>query len=187
MQFLFSEEYKFRTWKKLWIALAEAEKELGLDISDRQIAELKQYANIIDYETAEAKEREIRHDVMSHVHAYAKQAPEGGKILHLGATSCFVGDNTDLIILKEALKLTLGRLAGVIDKLSAFAEEQKNTTTLGFTHYQPAQLTTVGKRACLWLQDFATDFIELGRRLDDLKARGAKGTTRHPGQLYESL
>jgi len=177
MQFLFSEEYKFRTWKKLWIALAESEKELGLEITNGQIAELKKYADVIDYETAEAKEREIRHDVMSHVHAYAQQAPEGGKIIHLGATSCFVGDNTDLIILREALKLTMGRLYRVIDNLRNFAEKHKSTATLGFTHYQPAQLTTIGKRACLWLQDFITDFTELSRRLQDLKARGAKGAT----------
>ena len=177
MQYLFSEEKKFRTWKRLWIALAESEKELGLDISDAQLAELRAFADVIDYETAEAKEREIRHDVMSHVHAYAMQAPEGGKILHLGATSCFVGDNTDLIILREALDEILVKLRRVIANLAAFAEAQKKLPTLGFTHYQPAQLTTVGKRACLWLQDFVTDFEELLYRRNGLKARGVKGTT----------
>lgn len=177
MQYLFSEEFKFRTWRRLWIALAEAEQELGLPITDAQLAELRTFADDINYEVAEAKEREIRHDVMSHVHAYAVQAPEGGKILHLGATSCYVGDNTDLIIMREALTLVLGKLRKVIANLAAFAARHRESTTLGFTHYQPAQLTTVGKRACLWLQDFMTDFEELLRRRDTLRARGVKGTT----------
>ena len=177
MQHLFSEDYKFRTWRRLWIALAESEKELGINISDQQINELKQFADDINYEVAEQKEREIRHDVMSHVYAYGCQATEGSKILHLGATSCFVGDNTDLIIIKESLILVKKRLLKVIKNLSEFSTEYKDTPVLGFTHYQPAQLTTMGKRASLWLYDFLSDFKEIEYRLDGLLARGVKGTT----------
>ena len=177
MQYLFSEEFKFRTWRQLWIYLAESEKDLGLSITDKQIEELKKFKDDINYEVAEKKEQEIRHDVMSHVHAFAEQAPDGGKIIHLGATSCFIGDNTDLIIMKEALHLVQTRLLKVIKNLSDFANEYKELPTLGFTHYQPAQLTTVGKRATLWLYDFFSDFNDITSRIDNLQARGVKGTT----------
>ena len=147
MQYLFSEEKKFRTWRKLWIALAESEKELGLSITDEQIKELKKYAEDINYDVAKAREKVVRHDVMSHVYAYGEQAKSAKPIIHLGATSCYVGDNTDLMILYEALELVLTKLVNVMSNLASFARTYKDMPTLGFTHYQPAQLTTVGKRA----------------------------------------
>ena len=148
---LFSPDTKFRTWRKLWIALAEAQKELGLNITDEQIEELKKFQNDINYELAEEIEKETRHDVMSHVRAYGSQCPKAKGIIHLGATSCFVGDNTDVLIYFQALKLVKNKVLSVISKLSRFAEKYKDMPTLGFTHYQPAQLVTVGKRACLWI------------------------------------
>ncbi len=177
MQELFSPDMKFRTWRRLWIALAEAEKELGLDITDEQIEELKKHKDDINYETAEQKEREVRHDVMAHVHAYGEQCPLARGIIHLGATSCYVGDNTDLIIMYEALALVRKKLAAVIDKLSEFALKYKGLPTLGFTHYQPAQLVTVGKRACLWIQDLLIDLDDLEHILFSKKLLGSKGTT----------
>jgi len=177
MSYLFSAEKKFRTWRRLWIALAEAERELGLKITQKQIAELKRFADDINFDIAEAREREVRHDVMAHVYAFGTQCPTARPIIHLGATSCFVGDNADLVILAEALDMCIVRLANVIDRLAAFAEKYKDLPTLGHTHFQPAQPTTVGKRACLWVQDFAMDLAELELRRKQLRARGVKGTT----------
>jgi adenylosuccinate lyase len=174
---LFSPDTKFRTWRRLWIALAESEKELGLDITDEQIEELKAFKDDINYELAEQIEKETRHDVMSHVHAYGAQCEKAKGIIHLGATSCYVGDNTDVIIYAEALKLVRSKLLSVISKLSRFAEKYKDMPTLGFTHYQPAQLVTVGKRACLWIQDLLLDLEELDFTLDHLRLLGSKGTT----------
>ena len=152
MLYIFSPDKKFRTWRRLWIALAESEMELGLNITPEQIAELKAHADDINYDVAEAEEKVVRHDVMAHVHAYGAQCPSAKGIIHLGATSCYVGDNTDIILMREALELTRKRLVVVIAKLADFAEQYKNMPTLGFTHFQPAQLVTVGKRATLWLQ-----------------------------------
>lgn len=177
MLYIFSPDKKFKTWRKLWIALAEAEKELGLDITDEQIAELKAYADDINYEVAIAQEKKVRHDVMSHVHAYGEQAKSAKPIIHLGATSCYVGDNTDVILMNEALQLVKEKLINVIDKLSSFADEYKDMPTLGFTHYQPAQLTTVGKRACLWLEDLLMDLEDIEHQLGKRLLRGVKGTT----------
>ncbi|MDP4093680.1 MAG: adenylosuccinate lyase [Bacillota bacterium] len=177
MQELFSPDMKFKTWRRLWIALAEAEKELGLNITDEQIDELKKFKDEINYEVAEAKEKEFRHDVMAHIHAYGEQCPEARGIIHLGATSCYVGDNTDVIIMTEALKLVKSKLVTVMGKLSDFAMKYKELPTLGFTHYQPAQLVTVGKRACLWLQDLVIDFEDLEHVLESMKLLGQKGTT----------
>lgn len=177
MLYLFSPDKKFKTWRKLWIALAEAEKELGLDITEEQIAELKKYADDINYEVAIAQEKKVRHDVMSHVHAYGEQAKSAKPIIHLGATSCYVGDNTDIIIMNEALQLVKDKLINVLDKLSGFAMEYKDMPTLGFTHYQPAQLTTVGKRACLWLEDLLLDLEDIEHQLSKRLLRGVKGTT----------
>lgn len=174
---LFSPDTKFRTWRRLWIALAESEKELGLDITDEQIEELKAFKDDINYELAEQIEKETRHDVMSHVHAYGAQCEKAKGIIHLGATSCYVGDNTDVIIYAEALKLVRSKLLSVISKLSRFAEKYKDMPTLGFTHYQPAQLVTVGKRACLWIQDLLLDLEELDFTLNHLRLLGSKGTT----------
>ena len=161
MQYIFSPDKKFRTWRLLWIALAEAEKELGLNITDEQIADLKAHKDDIDYEDAAAEEKIRRHDVMAHVHSYGKQVKGSGAdaIIHLGATSCYVGDNTDIIIMREALELIKKRLVVVIAKLADFADEYKAMPTLGFTHFQPAQLVTVGKRATLWLQDLVFDLV----------------------------
>ena len=153
MQYIFSPDKKFTTWRRLWIALAESEKELGLNITDEQIEELKAHADDINYDVAAREEKIVRHDVMAHVHAYGEQCPNAKGIIHLGATSCYVGDNTDIILMREALVLTRKRLVSVISKLAAFAEEYKSLPTLGFTHFQPAQPVTVGKRATLWLQD----------------------------------
>lgn len=177
MSYIFSEEKKFTTWRKLWVALAECEKELGLNITEEQIIELKNNINNINYEDAERKEKEIRHDVMSHVYAYGLQCPTAKGIIHLGATSCYVGDNTDLIIMKDALMLIKKKLVNVIDSLSKFATKYKTLPTLGFTHLQPAQLTTVGKRATLWIQDLLIDLENLDHVINTLKFRGVKGTT----------
>ncbi len=174
---IFSPHKKFKTWRELWIALAEAEKELGLDITDEQINELKLYKDDINYDLAEKIEKETRHDVMSHVHAYGAQCEKAKGIIHLGATSCYVGDNTDIIIYSEGLKLIKKKVLSVISKLSRFAEKYKDMPTLGFTHYQPAQLVTVGKRACLWIMDLLLDIEELDFVIDNLKLLGSKGTT----------
>lgn len=177
MQFLFSPDMKFRTWRSLWIALAEAEKELGLPITQEQIDELKQFQNDINYEYAEQVEKEVRHDVMAHVHAYGAQCPKAKGIIHLGATSCFVGDNADIIIFSKALKLIKSKVLNVIKKLSDFAYKYRDLPTLGYTHFQPAQLVTVGKRACLWIQDLLFDINELDFVMDHLCLLGNKGTT----------
>lgn len=177
MSYIFSDEMKFKTWRKLWVALAESEKELGLNITDEMIDELKANMENINYEVAEAKEKEIRHDVMSHVHAYGVQCPNAKGIIHLGATSCYVGDNTDIIVMKEALKLIKSKLLNVMKSLSDFSMKYKDLPTLGYTHYQPAQVTTVGKRASLWLHELYLDIQSLDFVIDSLKLRGVKGTT----------
>lgn len=174
---IFSPHKKFKTWRTLWIALAEAEKELGLNITDEQINELKLYKDDINYDLAEKIEKETRHDVMSHVHAYGAQCEKAKGIIHLGATSCYVGDNTDIIVYSKGLKLIKKKVLSVISKLSRFAEKYKDMPTLGFTHYQPAQLVTVGKRACLWIMDLLLDIEELDFVIDNLKLLGSKGTT----------
>ena len=185
MQYIFSPDKKFTTWRKLWIALAESEKELGLNISDEQINELKSHINDVDYEAAAAYEKKLRHDVMAHVHAYGDQCPNAKGIIHLGATSCYVGDNTDIIIMREALELIRKRLVVCISKLSEFADEYKSMPTLGFTHFQPAQLVTVGKRATLWLQDLLFDLEELESVAASLKMLGCKGTTGTQASFYD--
>ena len=185
MQALFSADKKFSTWRKLWIALAESEKELGLPITDEQLEQLRQHVTDINYAVAEAREKEVRHDVMAHVYAYGQQCPAAQGILHLGATSCYVGDNTDLIIMYEALELIRQKLLNVMAALGTFALEYKDMPTLGFTHYQPAQLTTVGKRACLWLQELEMDYREVQHRLENKRLRGAKGTTGTQASFME--
>ncbi|MHC4177516.1 MAG: adenylosuccinate lyase [Planctomycetota bacterium] len=177
MSEIFSPQRKFSTWRRLWVALAEAEAELGLPISAQQIAQLKEHVDDVDFEAARAYERRLRHDVMAHVHTYGDACPDARGIIHLGAASCFVTDNTDLLLLREALELVGRRLAAVIDRLAKFAAEHRDLACLGFTHFQPAQPTTVGKRACLWAHDLALDLEEVERRLAGLKARGPKGTT----------
>ncbi|MDY6820706.1 MAG: adenylosuccinate lyase [Deferribacterota bacterium] len=177
MIYLFSPYNKFITWRKLWIALAESEKELGLNITDEQIKEMKDNIDNIDFDYAKKMENKFKHDVMAHIYTFAKVAPKAAPIIHLGATSAYVGDNTDIIIIKDAANLILKRLINVIYKLKEFAEEYKDLPTLGFTHLQPAQPTTVGKRAALWLQDFLIDFKEILHFLENLKLRGVKGTT----------
>ena len=177
MSELFSPQRKFSTWRRLWVALAEAEAELGLAITPAQIAELRAQVDQIDFEAAARHERRLRHDVMAHVHAYRDACPAAGGIIHLGATSCYVTDNTDLLLMREALTLIRSRLVAVIDRLGRFAEQHRSLACLGLTHMQPAQPTTVGKRACLWAQDFALDLAELEHRIASFKARGAKGTT----------
>lgn len=177
MQYIFSQEKKFRTWRRLWIALAETERELGLNISEEQIAELKSYAENINYEVAEAQEKLVRHDVMSHVHAYGVQCPKAKGIIHLGATSCYVGDNTDIILMTEGLRLVRERLVNVIAELSVFAERYRELPTLAFTHFQPAQPTTVGKRATLWINELLLDLEDLNYVLNGMKLLGCKGTT----------
>ena len=157
MQYIFSQDKKFTTWRKLWIALAESEKELGLNITDEQIAELKEHQNDINYDVAKAREKEVRHDVMSHVYAYGVQCPKAKGIIHLGATSCYVGDNTDMIIMREGLQLVKKKLVNVIAELAKFADRYKALPTLAFTHFQPAQPTTVGKRATLWMMELVQD------------------------------
>ena len=185
MQYIFSPDMKFKTWRKLWIALAETEKELGLNITDEQIAELKEHAEDINYDVAKAREKVVRHDVMSHVYAYGQQCPKAKGIIHLGATSCYVGDNTDIIIMAEALKLVKKKLVNVLDELSKFADQYKDLPTLAFTHFQPAQPTTVGKRATLWMQEFSMDLADLDYVLGSLKLLGSKGTTGTQASFLE--
>lgn len=185
MLYNFSPNNKFRNWRKLWISLAEIEKDLGLDISEEQIAQLKENAENIDYEKAAVYEKKFRHDVMAHVHTYGDAAPLAKGIIHLGATSAFVGDNTDLIQMRDGLLLLKKQLVNVIQKLSSFAIEYKDLPTLGFTHYQPAQLTTVGKRATLWLQSLILDLEEMEFFLDTLRFRGVKGTTGTAASFLE--
>lgn len=185
MQYLFSPDKKFTTWRKLWIALAESEKELGLDITDEQINEMKQHADDINYEDAKKRELEVRHDVMSHVYAFGLQCPKAKPIIHLGATSCYVGDNTDIIIMTEAMRLVRAKLLNVIEKLSEFADKYKDLPTLAFTHFQPAQPTTVGKRASLWLQDLMMDLETAEHQLSKVKLLGSKGTTGTQASFLE--
>lgn len=185
MKYIFSPDFKFKTWRKLWIALAESEKELGLDITDEQIAELKAHAEDINYEVAEAEEKRVRHDVMSHVHAYGEQCPKAKGIIHWGATSCYVGDNTDVIIMTEALKLVRKKLVNLINELSKFAMKYKDMPCLAFTHFQAAQPTTVGKRASLWLNDLVLDFTQLEFQLSQMKLLGSKGTTGTQASFVE--
>uniref|UniRef100_A0A8C8GAC6 Adenylosuccinate lyase n=1 Tax=Oncorhynchus tshawytscha TaxID=74940 RepID=A0A8C8GAC6_ONCTS len=177
MAYNFSDKKKFTTWRKLWIYLAKAEKALGLPVTEAQVAEMESHAEDIDFAMAAEEESKLRHDVMAHVHTFAHCCPTAAPIIHLGATSCYVGDNTDLIMLRDGFGILLPKLARVIDRLSNFAEKYAGLPTLGFTHYQPAQLTTVGKRACLWLQDLAMDMRNLQRAREDLRFRGVKGTT----------
>jgi len=181
----FSELKKFLIWRRIWIALAEAEKELGLPITDAQLAELRAHAEDINFAAAEAYERKFRHDVMAHVHAYGDQCPTARPIIHLGATSCEIGDNADVLILRDGLLILRRKLVNLIDRLAAFAEKQRSLPCLGWTHYQPAQLTTVGKRACLWAQDFVTDLEEIETRLARLRLRGVKGTTGTQASFLE--
>ena len=185
MKYIFSPDFKFRTWRKLWIALAESEQELGLPITDEQIAELKAHADDINYDVAEKREREVRHDVMSHVYAYGVQCPKAKGIIHLGATSCYVGDNTDVIIMTEGLKLIRKKMVNLIDRLAKFADEYKTMPCLAFTHFQPAQPTTVGKRASLWLMDLLMDFSALEFQLSQMRLLGSKGTTGTQASFME--
>ena len=185
MQYIFSPDKKFRTWRKLWIALAETEKELGLDITDEQIEELKAHADDINYDVAKEREKVVRHDVMSHVYAYGKQCPKAKGIIHLGATPCYVGDNTDIILMSEALEIVRKKLINVIAELAKFADEHKNLPTLAFTHFQPAQPTTVGKRATLWMQEFMMDLEDLEYVKGSLKLLGSKGTTGTQASFLE--
>ena len=177
MSGLWSPQRKIGTWRRLWVALAEAEAELGLPITPRQIAQLREHVDDIDFEAADRYERRLRHDVMAHIHAYGDACPEARPIIHLGATSCFVTDNTDLLLLGESLELVRDRVAGVIHSLAQFARKHRDLPCLAYTHLQPAQPTTVGKRACLWAYDFVLDLVEIEHRLDQLKAQGSKGTT----------
>ena len=185
MQYIFSPDMKFRTWRRLWIALAETEKELGLPITGEQIEELKSHAEDINYEVAKEREKIVRHDVMSHVYAYGVQCPKAKGIIHLGATSCYVGDNTDIIVMNEALKLVRKKLINVIAELRNFADTYKNQPTLAFTHFQPAQPTTVGKRATLWMQEFLMDLEDLEYVAGTLKLLGYKGTTGTQASFLE--
>ena len=185
MQYIFSPEMKFRTWRRLWIALAETEKELGLDITQEQIDELKTHKDDINFEVAKEREKLVRHDVMSHVYAYGVQCPKAKGIIHLGATSCYVGDNTDIILMSEALKLVRKKLVNVIAELAKFADRYKDLPTLAFTHFQPAQPTTVGKRATLWTQEFLMDLEDLDYVLGSLKLLGSKGTTGTQASFLE--
>ena len=185
MQYIFSPDMKFRTWRRLWIALAETEKELGLNITQEQIDELKAHADDINYDVAKERERQVRHDVMSHVYAYGVQCPKAKGIIHLGATSCYVGDNTDIIVMAEALKLVRKKLVNVIAELSKFADKYKDQPTLAFTHFKPAQPTTVGKRATLWTQEFLMDLEDLEYVLSTLKLLGSKGTTGTQASFLE--
>lgn len=185
MQYIFSPDMKFRTWRKLWIALAETEKELGLNITQEQIDELKANADNINYDVAREREKKVRHDVMSHVYAYGVQCPKAKGIIHLGATSCYVGDNTDIIVMTEALKLVRKKLVNVLAELAKFADEHKAQPTLAFTHFQPAQPTTVGKRATLWMQEFMLDLENLEYVLSTMKLLGSKGTTGTQASFLE--
>ena len=185
MQYIFSPDKKFRTWRKLWIALAETEKELGLPITQEQIDELKSHQDDINYDVAKAREKEVRHDVMAHVYAYGCQCPKAKGIIHLGATSCYVGDNTDIIVMTEALKLVRRKLVNVLSELASFADKYKNQPTLAFTHFQPAQPTTVGKRATLWMQEFSLDLEDLNHVISSMKLLGSKGTTGTQASFLE--
>ncbi len=185
MQYIFSPDKKFSTWRKLWIALAESEKELGLDITDEQIAQMKEHIYDINYDVAKAREKEVRHDVMSHVYAYGEQCPKAKPIIHLGATSCYVGDNTDIIIMTEAMELIKKKLVCLISELSKFADKYKDLPTLAFTHFQPAQPTTVGKRASLWLEDLVMDLEDVNYQLSKAKLLGCKGTTGTQASFME--
>ena len=185
MKYLFSPDMKFKTWRRLWIALAESEMELGLPVTQEQVDELKAHADDINYEVAEARERVVRHDVMSHVYAYGQQCPKAAGIIHLGATSCYVGDNTDIIIMTEAMKVVRKKLVNVIRVLSKFAEEYKDLPTLAFTHFQPAQPTTVGKRATLWIQEFLMDLEDVKYQIGKAKLLGSKGTTGTQASFLE--
>ncbi|MCI9068559.1 MAG: adenylosuccinate lyase, partial [Lachnospiraceae bacterium] len=185
MQYIFSPDKKFRTWRRLWIALAEAEHELGLPVTREQIEELKAHQDDINYEVARQREKEVRHDVMSHVYAYGVQCPKAKGIIHLGATSCYVGDNTDIILMTEALRLVRKKLINVIGELAAFADKYKAQPTLAFTHFQPAQPTTVGKRAALWLQDLTLDLEDVDHVLGTMKLLGSKGTTGTQASFLE--
>lgn len=191
MQYIFSQDMKFSTWRKLWIALAETEMELGLSqdgrpvITQEQIDEMKAHVTDINYDVAKAREKEVRHDVMSHVYAYGQQCPKAAGIIHLGATSCYVGDNTDIIVMTEGLKLVKKKLVNVLGALAKFAEEQKSQPTLAFTHFQPAQPTTVGKRATLWMQEFCLDLEDLEHVLSNMKLLGSKGTTGTQASFLE--
>ena len=177
MSYIFSPQFKFSTWRKLWVALAEGEHELGLNITEEQLEELRGNIDNINFDEARKIEKEVRHDVMSHVKAYGLQCPKAKGIIHLGATSAYVGDNTDVIQMTEALKLLRIKLANLINNLKKFSLKYKDVPTLGFTHFQAAQLTTVGKRACLWAQDLILDLDDINYRLDNMKLRGVKGTT----------
>jgi adenylosuccinate lyase len=185
MQYIFSPDMKFRTWRKLWIALAETEKELGLNITQEQIDELKAFQDDINYEVAKAREAVVRHDVMSHVYAYGEQCPKAKGIIHLGATSCYVGDNTDIIIMTEALKLVKKKLVNVMAELGKFAMEYRSLPTLAFTHFQPAQPTTVGKRATLWLMELKLDYDDICYMIDSMQLLGSKGTTGTQASFME--
>ena len=185
MQYIFSPDMKFRTWRKLWIALAETERELGLNITQEQIDEMKAHADDINYDVAKERERQVRHDVMSHVYAFGVQCPKAKGIIHLGATSCYVGDNTDIIVMTEALKLVRKKLVNVIAELSKFAAQYKDQPTLAFTHFQSAQPTTVGKRATLWTQEFLMDLEDLEYVLSTMKLLGSKGTTGTQASFLE--
>jgi len=185
MQYIFSPDKKFRTWRRLWIALAKTEKELGLDITDEQIEELEAHKDDINYDVAKEREKVVRHDVMAHVYAYGQQCPKAKGIIHLGATSCYVGDNTDIIIMAEALRLVKKKLVSVIDELADFADKYKDLPTLAFTHFQPAQPTTVGKRATLWMNEFMIDLEDLDYVLGTLKLLGSKGTTGTQASFLE--
>ena len=192
MQYIFSPDKKFRTWRRLWIALAEAENELGLKnekgelaVSQEQIDELKAHADDINYDVAKEREKLVRHDVMSHVYAYGQQCPKAAGIIHLGATSCYVGDNTDVIVMTEALQLVRKKLINVIDELAKIADKYKDLPTLAFTHFQPAQPTTVGKRATLWLQEFVMDLDDVEYVLSTMKLLGSKGTTGTQASFME--
>ena len=185
MQYIFSPDKKFTTWRKLWIALAETERELGLNITQEQIDEMKAHADDINYDVAKERERQVRHDVMSHVYAFGVQCPKAKGIIHLGATSCYVGDNTDIIVMTEALKLVRKKLVNVIAELSKFAAQYKDQPTLAFTHFQPAQPTTVGKRATLWTQEFLMDLEDLEYVLSTMKLLGSKGTTGTQASFLE--
>ncbi|MBQ7668934.1 MAG: adenylosuccinate lyase [Clostridia bacterium] len=187
MSYIFSEDNKFKTWRKLWIALAKGEKEFGLPITDEQISEMEANKDNINYEDAEEFEKKFKHDVMAHIHAYGKQCPNAMPIIHLGATSCYVGDNTDILIMVEGLKLIKTKLVAVMEKLSDFAMNYKDMPTLGFTHFQPAQLTTVGKRATLWLHELYLDYEELNFVLSSIKLRGLKGTTGTQASFMDLL
>ena len=185
MQYIFSEQFKFSTWRRLWISLAKAERALGLEITEEQIAELVAHRDDINFDAAEAREKEVRHDVMSHVYAYGLQCPKAAGIIHLGATSCYVGDNTDVVILREATEIVLKKAAQVLKNLSAFADRYKSLPCLAYTHLQPAQLTTVGKRATLWMYELAQDVEELEFRLSKLLLLGSKGTTGTQASFME--